>query len=153
MVGQGRQSRQDNALVFTCGLIEYISRKSKNIRSDVVHNLGRERIKKIYELADVYHCDNIDTVSDDFIADAKISMGTFDNVKDCTYIIPSHWDIGKVYKRLIKMVAIDKKIEFVAALIEVYSSFISEKIDDYNSSFYYENPGYIFECYKEGRVL
>ena len=32
------------------------------------------------------------------------------------------------------MVADDEKIETVDALIEVYSSFISSKIDDYNSS-------------------
>ena len=47
----------------------------------------------------------------------------------------------------------DEKIETVDALIEVYSSFISPKIDDYNSSVYYENPNYIFECYKENKML
>ena len=67
--------------------------------------------------------------------------------------MPSHWDIGKVYKRLIKMVAVDEEIEIVDALIEVYNSFISAKIDDYNSSVYYENPQYIFECYKEKKML
>ena len=41
----------------------------------------------------------------------------------------------------------------IDALIEVYSSFISSKIDDYNSSVYYENPNYIFECYKENKML
>ena len=47
----------------------------------------------------------------------------------------------------------DEKIEIVDALIKVYSSFISSKIDDYNSSVYYENPNYIFECYKENKIL
>lgn len=51
------------------------------------------------------------------------------------------------------MVVEDEKIETVDALIEVYSSFISSKIDDYNSSVYYENPNYIFECYKENKML
>ena len=98
-------------------------------------------------------CDNIDSVSDYFIDDANIHMGEFDNLSDCGYAVPSHWDIGKVYKRLIKMVAEDKKIGTVDALIEVYSSFISSKIDDYNSSVYYENPNYIFECYRENKML
>lgn len=79
--------------------------------------------------------------------------GEYDNVVDCGYAVPSHWDIGKVYKRLIKMVAADEKTEYVDALIEVYNSFISSKIDDYNSSVYYENPNYIFECYKEKEML
>ena len=153
MVGQGRESQKDNDLFFTCSLIEYIARKTKNTRSEIVNKLGKNRITKIYDLADVYHCDNIDRVSDDFIADAGIVPGKFDNVADCGYAIPSYWDIGKVYKRLIKMVAEDEKIEIVDALIEVYTSFISPKIDDYNSSVYYENPAYIFECYKEKKML
>lgn len=153
MVGEGRESQKDNDLFFTCGLIEYIAHKTKNIRSEVVNKLGKERISKIYNLADVYHCDNIDKVSDDFIEDADIVPGKFDNISDCGYAIPSHWDIGKVYKRLIKMVAADEKIGIVDALIEVYNSFLGPKIDDYNSSVYYENPNYIFECYKEKEML
>lgn len=153
MVGQGRESQEDNNLFFTCSLIEYIARKTKNIRSEVVNKLGKDRINKIYELADVYHCDNIDAVSEDFINEANIVPGKFDNIAICGYVVPSHWDIGKVYKRLIKMVAKEEKIEIVDALIEVYNSFISFKIDDYNSSVYYENPNYIFECYKEQKMI
>ncbi len=153
MVGQGRETQQDNNLFFTCGLIEYISRKTKNIRADVVNQLGRDNIYKIYDLADVYHCDNIDRVSDDFIAKANITTGKFDNVAECGYAVPSHWDIGKVYRRLIKMVAEAEKTDIIDALIKVYNSFISLKIDDYNSSVYYENPNYIFECYKEKKML
>lgn len=51
------------------------------------------------------------------------------------------------------MVADYEQIEVVDALIEVYNSFISPKIDDYNSSVYYENPNYIFEYYKENEML
>ena len=153
MVGQGRESQEDNNLFFTCSLIEYIARKTKNIRSEVVNKLGKDRISKIYELADVYHCDNIDAVSEDFINDANIVPGKFDNIAICVYAVPSYWDIGKVYRRLIKMVAKEEKIEIVDALIEVYNSFISFKIDDYNSSVYYENPNYIFECYKEQKMI
>ena len=153
MADRERENKKDNDLFFTCSLIEYISRKTKNIRADVVNKLGKTRISKIYELADVYHCDNIDSVSDYFIDDANIHMGEFDNLSNCDYAVPSHWDIGKVYKRLIKMVAENEKIEIIDALMEVYSSFISPKIDDYNSSVYYENPNYIFECYKENKML
>ena len=162
MVGEGREPQKDNDLFYTCSLIDYISRKTKNVRSYVVNKLGKERLEKIYDLADVYHCDNIERVCDDFIDDAKIEQGNFDNVADCGYSIPTYWDIGKVYKRLIKRVAEYEKIKQVAetekvdvveALMKVYNSFISPKIDDYNSSVYYENPEYIFECYRENQML
>ena len=61
--------------------------------------------------------------------------------------------MGKVYKRLIKMVAEDENKDVIDTLIEVYNSFISPKLDDYNSSVYYENANYIFECYKEKKML
>lgn len=153
MIGQGRETQEDNNLFYTCGLIDYISRKTKNVRADVVNQLGRDNIYKIYNLADVYHCDNIDTVSENFIEECGIKSGEFDNVEDCGYSVPSHWDIGKVYRRLIKMVVKDEKTDVIDALIEVYNSFISPKIDDYNSSVYYENPNYIFECYKAKKML
>ena len=123
----GRESQKDNDLFYTCSLIDYIARKTKNKRVAVVNALGKERIAKIYDLADIYHSDNIERVSDDFIEAAKISVGNFDNVRECQYAVPSHWDIGKVYKRLIKQVALEKKIDVVDAIIEVYHSFISDK--------------------------
>ena len=149
----GRESRKDNDLFYTCSLIDYIARKTKNTRRCIVDALGVERIAKIYDLADVYHSDNIERVSDDFIREADIAQGNFDNVGECKYAIPSHWDIGKVYKRLIKSVANENKIDVTDAIMEVYHSFISDKIDDYNSSVYYENPSYIFECFMENKML
>ena len=149
----GRENPKDNDLFYTCSLIDYIARKTENVRADIVNQLGKERIVKIYELADVYHCDNIERVAEDFIAEANIKAGTFDNVKACQYIIPSYWDIGKVYKRLIKMVSEKEDVNVIDALIKVYNSFISDKIDDYNSSLYYENPSYIFTCYEENKMI
>lgn len=149
----GRENPKENDLFFTCSLIDYIARKTKNKRVDVVNQLGKKRIEKIYDLADIYHSDNIDRVSDDFINEAGIEPGNFDNVKECVYTIPSHWDIGKVYKRLIKGVAEVEKKGMIEALWNVYHSFISGKIDDYNSSMYYENPSYLLECYLENKVI
>lgn len=153
MIGEGRESKKDNDLFYTCSLIDYIARKTKNTRADVVNRLGRNRLEKIYELADVYHCDNIERVCDDFVDEAEIKTGIFDNVAACEYAVPSYWDIGKVYKRLIKRVAEYEKLDMISALEKVYNSFISPKIDDYNSSVYYENPEYIFECYLENKML
>lgn len=149
----GRENPKDNDLFFTCSLIDYIARKTMNKRADVVNAIGKKRLEKIYDLADVYYSDNIDRVSEDFIEEANIKTGSFDNVGECGYSIPTHWDIGKVYKRLIKQAAEYEKISIIDALIKVYNSFISDKIDDYNSSVYYENPSYIFESYRENKML
>ena len=143
----GREDKKANDLFFTCSLIEYIARKTKNKPSDIVKQLGEAKLKKIYDLADIYHSDNIDRVSDDLIEACKIERGRFDNVAECRYSVPTHWDIGKVYKRLILSAANEKHCDIIKALIEVYSSFVSDLIEDYNSSFYYENPQTIFYTY------
>lgn len=38
----------------------------------------------------------------------------------CAYAIPSHWDIGKVYKRLIKQVSNEFELPVTETLIKVY---------------------------------
>ena len=148
----GRECQKDNDLFFTCSLIEAISRKTKNRRSDVVDALGRASIEKIYNRADVYHSDNLNRVCEDFIEKAEIKDGTFDNVSAARYAIPSHWDMGKVYKRLILGIAREKEIPVVDALFEAYHSFVSEKIDDYNSSFYYDAPQNILNAFLDGKI-
>lgn len=148
----GREDRKSNDLFFTCSLIEYIARKTKNHRAVVVNALGREKITKIYDLADVYHSDNIEQVSDDFIRSANISVGEFDNIAIAKYGIPSHWDIGKVYKRLILGIAKNKNIDVVDALFEAYNSFVSGKIQDFNSSFYYDAPQNILNAFLDGEI-
>ena len=42
---------------------------------------------------------------------------------------------------------------YIKNLIEVMSLWIILKIDNYNSSMYYENPSYIYQCYIEKKVL
>ena len=148
----GREERGENDLFFTCSLIEYIGRRTKNKRSAVANALGRARIEKIYNLADVYHSDNLDSVCDAFIASSKIPTGNFDNVSAARFAVPSHWDIGKVYKRLVLGIAREKKMPIADAVMEAYNSFVSDKIDDYNSSFYYDAPQNILNTYLEGKV-
>ncbi|HUM85545.1 MAG TPA: hypothetical protein PLN48_17570 [Lachnospiraceae bacterium] len=133
-------------------LIDYIARKTKNKRSDTVDALGRAAIKKIYDLADVCHSDNIETVSEEFIEASGLKEGSFDNVAAAKYAVPSHWDIGKVYKRLILGIAREKNIPVIDALFAACHSFVSDKIDDYNSSFYYDAPQNILNAYLYGEI-
>lgn len=149
MIGE---TQKENDLFFTCSLIEYIARKTKNTKKKIVEQLGKINIQKIYDLAEIYHSENIEKVADEFIEKADINDGDYDNISGCKYNVPTYWDIGKVYKRLIIMVNNNENM-YIDTLIEVLSSWIIEKIDNYNSSMYYENPDYIYQCYVEGKVL
>ena len=144
-------SKNNNNLFFTCSLIEYIGRKVKRTRKEVVDILGKEQIEHIYEYADVFHCEPIEKVADEFIEESKITMGIFDNEKECRYSIPDYWSIGEVYERLVEDAYSDDEI--VKGIWEVYHSWINEYISNYNTDFYYQPRDYIAACYKENKVL
>lgn len=149
---EGRESRRANDMFFTCSLIDYIARKTKNRRSDVVEALGAQRLERIVELADVYHSDNIDAVSDRFIEEAGIGEGAFDNVAAARYAVPSHWDIGRVYKRLVLAIADREGTTDVEAILRAYGSPVSALIDNYNGSFYYDSPEAVYDAYATGEL-
>ena len=140
----------DPALMFTCSLIEYIGRKQKLPRTAVVQGLNRANIARIYKYADVLHCEPILHVADEYIRLAELGTGDYDNVKKCKYEIPDYWAIGEVYERLIEDVS---QSDPVQTLFEVYSSWISDAISNYNSDFYYQPRDYIKECYFAGEIL
>lgn len=125
----GREDPRANDLFYTCSLIDYIARKTKNRRAIVVKTLGKANVAKIYELADVYHSDNIDTVSEEFVAAANIVEGDFDNIVAAKYAVPSHWDIGKVYKRLILGIAREKGIDIIDAPQNILNTFLTGRME------------------------
>lgn len=55
-----------------------------------------------YRYADIFHCEPIEKVADDFIQRNHILTGSFDNIASCKYTVPDYWDIGEVFERLIE---------------------------------------------------
>lgn len=140
----------DNNLFYACSLIEYIGRATKNKRSDLINMLG-EDVRRIYSHADVFHCEPIEKVADDFIERNSIPQGVYDNVAQARYEVPGYWDIGKVFERLIEDVS--DSSDRVVGIKNVYSSWLAEKILNFNSDLYYQPRGYLAECYRAGEVI
>lgn len=111
---------KNNALFYTCSLIEYISRQQKQKRFDIVHMLGKETIKRIYTHADVFHCEPIEKTADDFITRKNIPVGTFDNIMDRSGEIPDYWTVGEMHARVIENIVSDRKIPIEDAIMEAY---------------------------------
>jgi hypothetical protein len=147
------ESQIENDLFFVCSVIEYIGRKTKNHRAAIVEKFGDKEIARTLELADVLHCEPIESIGNKLIEKYNITDGDFDNVAKCKYNVPTHFDIAKVYKRLIVAVSAMKGLPLVDTLKEIYCSWISAKISDFNSSMYFESPQYLFESYKAGKPL
>ncbi len=132
----------DNDLFFTCSLIELIGRTTRQKRKDVVNLMGEKIIRHIYHHADTLHCEPIAKNADYYIDFCHIPTGNFDNVATCKYTVPTYWDIGKVYARLIEDI---RKDDLINALFQAYNSTVSDSISYYNSDFFYQPRDFIKE--------
>ena len=143
-----------NDLFYVCSLIEFTARKTKNKRAVIVNALGEDGIKKQLEDASVNHCLSFEQVGDEIIEYYKIIDGNFDTVTNCKYKVPSFLDIGKLYSIMIlDIVGSDRLDGIIKETLGVFSSFISEKISEFSTDLYYQNPSYLECSYKAGYLL
>ncbi|SHH88680.1 hypothetical protein SAMN02745196_01737 [Clostridium collagenovorans DSM 3089] len=145
-------SKEKNDLFYVCSLIEFIGRKTKNRRADIVDIIGKKEISRQFDLAEVNHCLSFDEVEDEIIDYYQIAIGDFDSISNCKYSIPSVQSIGKVYERLISNTMLESD-NIIDSIVKVFKSFISDEISDFNSSVYYSNPDYLKHSYLEGKLL
>lgn len=136
---------------YVCSLIEYIARQTQNKRGTIVKLFGREGIDKQLYDAEVNHCLPFEQVSDELIEQYKIPKGDFDTITECKYTVPSFLDIGKLYSIMIEDCAEEGKE--VDELLNIFSSFISDKISDFQTDIYYQNPSYLECSYRAGCLL
>ena len=134
-----------------CSLIEYIARQTKNRRKVIIEGLGKEGVEKQLYDAEVNHCLTFEQVSDEVIKQYQIPSGDFDTITECKYTIPSYLDIGKLYSIMIEDCA--EPGQEVEELMKIFSSFISDKISDFQTDIYYQNPSYLECSYKAGYLL
>ena len=102
---------------------------------------------------DAYHSLSIEgyKVSEELIDWFNIPDGNFDTVAECRYEVPSATSIGMLYQGLV--LSTMKNDDAAQAIIDVFSSFITDEISDFNSNVYYTNPDYLRCSYLEGKML
>lgn len=144
---------KDYDLFYVCSLMENIARKQKLRRGDVARALGIEAIQHIYEYADIFHCETLDDVSNEFIDLKKIPEGNWDNIAICEYAIPTVWTMGDVYARLIMRVHAESKKSLAEDIFDVFTSWFMDELCQLNTDLYYQWPEYHYECYKAGKIL
>ena len=143
------RSFEENALIYICGLIEEIGRKTKNKRVVIVDSLNA-RLQNLYDYSDVYHCDSVEATAEELIVEYNIPTGTFDNVSTCEYRVPASFEIGQVMERLILMVIQEDKMSPLDALKSVYHNAITDCISNFNTAAWYSTTDDKYRFYKTG---
>lgn len=143
--------KNNSSLFFTCSLIEQLGRDLHQKRGKVVSGLGIKGVSILLKNADILHCEPIVKVADDVAAEFGLQQDSYDNVGQAKYAVPDIWTIGKVYARLIEDVSSDSNV--AETLVEVYESWIDDRLSDFNSIFYFQPRDYIAESYRNGAML
>ena len=144
-------NKRKDDIFYVCTLIEYIARETRNHRKDIIAYFDKDDLSRQLRLAEVNHSLSFEQVSDELIEEYNISNGNFDTVAECKYTVQSITSIGRVYQMLVLAVCKDDNVE--QAMIDVFSSFISDEISDFNSNVYYSNPDYLRCSYLNGMML
>lgn len=130
-------------LYFVCYMIERVARKIQQRNRYVVAKLGSKGLLHELSIAETNHCLNPKQVEDEWITTYGMAPGNFDITKvDSRFTdkVPSPTQMGKVYARLIS--SVDTEDNLPATMKAVYASPVCDKIDNYNTSAYYE-PSYV----------
>lgn len=138
-------------IYYVCTMIEYVARVTNNKREKVVEKISKQGIEHQLKVASVNHCLSYEQVSDEWIEEYGLERGNFNSVEDCKYTVPSVNAIGRVYQQLV--IDTTSKNDVAQAIFDVFSSFLSEEISNFNSNVYYSNPDYLKCSYEAGVLL
>lgn len=141
-------------IIYVCALIEHTGRVTHQRNHDIVKIIGIDGIAWQLEHAQTSHCLTFDETSEELIEEYKIPQGNFDSVGNCTDDVPLPIHVARTYKSLVVNIFENSNQSSLAEVIyEVFTSFISDEISNFNTSTFYENPSYIYHSYLEGELL
>ena len=143
--------KQKDDLYYVCCLLEFVARKTKNHRQDVIQYFTKKDIERQLKHAQVNHCLSLEQVSDEVIEDFEIQEGSFDTVAECRYEVPSVTSIGMLYQELV--LSTMENEDAAQGILNIFASFITDEISDFNSNVYYTNPDYLRCSYLAGKML
>jgi len=140
-------------IIYVCALIEHVGRVTHNHNQAIVKIVGVDGIAWQLEHAQTSHCLTFDETSEELIEEYKIPQGDFDSVGNCTCNVPLPIHVARTYKSLVVNIAENSDKSLAEIIYDVFTSFISDEISNFNTSTFYENPSYIYHSYLEGELL
>ena len=144
-----KEKRIFNNGLYFCTLLEFI-RRSRNISiNNVIKRLSKADIEKELNDAEINHCYTFDEIAYEFCDKYNIPQTHLCDVVSN----PSFLSIGYVYKNLVEDVTYKKNEDVVDSIIDVFSSFIIDKISNYESDYFCASSEYLFQSYLSGKML
>ena len=140
-------------IYFVCSFIEYARRRLKVPCRDVVNRLGVDVIQHIYELADVYHCMDFGRVFAEI--NERVGLSSLSNIDNCERLwgedLPPDTWIGRTYARIVMRTMGDKPEG--QAIFDVFNSFISDEISNFDTAVFYSPVEWLVDCYYENKLV
>ena len=120
--------KEMDEIFYVCSLIEYIARKTKNYRKDIIKYFNKEDIKRQLRLAEVNHCLSFEQVSDELIEKYHIRKGKYNLTENRNPMVSTATDIGRLFQKFILKKCEQNDLEQV--LIDTFLSFDADENSD-----------------------
>jgi len=141
-------SKNEEKTFYVCWLLENLGRRLHKHKSELVKEISRWRLDKLYELDDVYHCMDVDSVVDDLIEEFDIHRGMYNPLGMLNYRTPGTDEIARTYANIIKRNYDDD----ITGIIDVFDNPVVKVLEDYNTAMYYSDQDFISACFRMGNV-
>lgn len=143
---------QCNDVHYVCALIEYTARETGNFPVTVAKALGEDGCERQLFLAPVNHCLSFAQVADELVTTYHIPKGERD-MHAYRYALPYFLDIGYLYAALVEDVCPPDASNLAKTIYNVFTSFLSTEISNFDSALYYSGRGYLHCCYEAGKII
>ncbi len=144
-----RYTQKENDLFYVCSLIEYINRNSNLSKKEIIELFKDKGLKKLFYLADVYHCENIEKVLEELSLKYHFEIVK----KEKKESDPTFYDMGKVYFKLIKYKSKKHHQSYFDSFKTIYKSPFTRYLDNYNANMMLSNIPYLYYSYLNKKPL
>lgn len=141
MIRKGR----DNDLFFVCWIVAKVAFETNNRCVDVVNSIDVDFLDRLYEYADVFHCENPDRMSYEILARSNLKNGDFFREEKVKF-----QGIAGVFHNLIYDLNAEgfyKGKDIMEIFRIVYNHPIGIEIENYRNCLYWQSPECVYECY------
>lgn len=141
-------SKNKEKTYYICWVLENLSRRLYKQKSLLVKEISDWRLNRIYELDDIYHCQSIESVVDELIAEFNLQRGRYNPFAKLSFRTPTTYEIAKTYAYII-----DKNYDNdMEGILNVFSNPVVEVLENYNAALYFSDKDFIASCFRVGSV-
>lgn len=138
-------------LFYVCSFLVRMGEYSFRSANEIARIIGKEEIRRYYEYADVFHCEDIDKTVDE--AHDRLKIGKTNGLFFRPGLRPAFYDMAMVYQYLIQDIYKNDESynkDLIDTIYDVFTSKVGLALENYKNCLYWQSGECIYDCYIRG---